>query len=311
MPPDLSEQAEEYMRRVAADRPPLDLPLGDDNRGKRQTAWDKWWKDNGAKVALVDRYPPAGYARYLGYTLLVQPNNGQIVELGPDLKERWKMTGLLNPQDVQALPGDRFLVSEFQGQRVTERDSSGKVLWTKSVSNPTGQGPQEAQRLTNGNTLIVCRNMILEVSRDGKEVYKIDRPNNDILTARKVRNGEIVLISSLGTVSRIDQTGKELKSFRMPAQVWTLGNEVLSNGNVLLSVTQLNKVSEFDPDGKEVWSSGAMFQPMAASRAPNGNTWIVGQQFPYRMVEVDKSNKQIEGHEVQFQNIYTMRVRRR
>jgi HEAT repeat protein len=311
MPPEQSEQAEEYMRRVAAERPPLDLPAGDDNRGKRKAAWETWWKANSAKVALVDRYPPTGYTRYLGYTLLVQPNNNQIVELGPDMKERWKMTGLLNPQDVQALPGDRFLVAEFGGQRVTERNLKGDVLWSKTVANPLNQGPQEAQRLGNGNTLIVCRNLILEVSRDGKEVYKIDRPNNDVLTAHKVRNGEIVIVSALGTVQRIDQTGKELKSFRTPMQTWTFGNEVLPNGNILIAFAQMNKVSEFDPDGKEVWSSTAVANPMAASRSPSGNTWIVTQQFPNQMVEVDKNNKQIEGHNVQLQNNYTPRVRRR
>ena len=69
----------------------------------------------------------------------------------------------------------------------------------------TGPGgifyPQGAQRLPNGNTFIVCRNQLSECTRDGKDVYVIPRPNNDILTAAKLRNNEIVVVSALGTVS--------------------------------------------------------------------------------------------------------------
>jgi HEAT repeat protein len=306
MPGEASGHAEEYMLRVAAERPPLNLPVGDDARTKRQQMWADWWKENGKKVALVDRYPSAGVQRYFGYTLLVQTGGNAIVELGPDLKERWKMDGLANPQDVQPLPSNRFLVTEYQGQRVTERDPKGNVKWTKSVVN---NFPTQAQRLANGNTFIVCRNQLMEVDRSGKDVYPvINRPNSDILTAQKMRNGEIVMISSLGTVIRLDTAGKELKNYRLPQQTWTVGNEILPNGNALVVLTQMNKVVEFDPEGKQVWESAQIVQPMAASRSPNGNTWIVSQQWPNKMVEVDRSNKQV--NELQLP-VYTMRVRRR
>jgi hypothetical protein len=300
-----SAEAEDYLRRLAGEAALPEMPAGDDNRAKRRDQWAAWWKDNAAKVALVDRYPPAGGQRFLGYTLLVQPGNNQIVELGADLKERWKLTNLLNPQDVQPLPGDRFLVTEGNGNRITERNLKNEVLWSKTVPNV----PMQAQRLANGNTFIVCRNQVLEVRRDGSEVYTISRPNNDVLTAQKMRNGEIVAISSLGTVERLDTAGKVLKSFRTQMNTWTVSNEVLPNGNVLVAfAAPLNKVVEYDPEGKSVWESSAVLNPMAASRAPNGNTWIVSQQFPNKMVEVDKNNKQL--NELQLP-IYTMRVRRR
>jgi HEAT repeat protein len=308
LPADQSGQAEDYLLRMAAGHGPTNLPVGDgDARVKRRDEWAGWWKDNGERVSLVDRYAASAVQRYLGYTLLVQPNNSQIVELGPDGKERLHLTGLASPQDAVGLPGDRYLVSEFGAQRVSERNAKGDMLWQKSTPNAN---PQQAQRLPNGNTFIVCRNQILECTRDGKDVYVISRPN-DVLTAAKLRNNEIVVISAQQTVTRLDSSGKELKSFRLPLNqnVWTLANDIMPNGHVLIAFqAPMNKVVEYDADGKEVWSSTAVMNPMGAARSPNGNTLIVSQQFPNRIVEVDKNNKQI--NEIS-QQIYTMRVHKR
>ena len=260
-------------------------------------------------MALVDRYVASSAPRYLGYTLLIQPNNNQIVELGPDGKERLHISGLMNPQDAVALGGDRFLVTEFGAQRVTERNvKNDKPLWTKSLP---GFNPQNAQRLPNGNTFIVCRNQISECTRDGKDVYVIARPNNDILSAAKLRNNEIVVVSALGLVQRLDVKGNEVKSFRMNQQTWTLGNDVLPNGNVLITYQNpFNRVAEFDPTGQEVWSSSAAINPIASARSPNGNTLIVSQQWPNHMIEVDKNNKQVNDWTLPV-NTTTNRVRRR
>ena len=135
---------------------------------------------------------------------------------------------------------------------------------------------------------------MLECTRDGKDVYTIGRPNNDVLTAQKLRNNEIVVISSQGMVQRLDKDGKELKSFRMAQNTWMVGNDVLPNGNVVIAFqAPMNKVVEYDADGKAVWESSAVMNPMAAARSPNGNTLIVSQQWPNKIVEVDKSNKQV------------------
>lgn len=302
---DVSDQAEEYLQRLAADHGPLELPVGEGARATRRDRWAAWWKDNGERVALVDRFAPASFQRYLGYTLLVQPGNQQVIELGADNKERCQLTGLANPLDAEALPGDRYLVTEANAQRVTERDSKNKVLWTKSLP---GFNPVSAHRLSNGNTFIVCRNHIVECTHDGKEIYSISRPMNDVLTAQKLRNNEIVIISSQAVVQRIDRTGRVLKSF--PIQnTWMVGNDILPNGHVLIAFQPpANKVVEYDAEGKPVWESSAVMNPMAAARSPNGNTLITSQQWPNKIVEVDKSNKQVA--EITL-TTYTVRVRRR
>jgi HEAT repeat protein len=302
---DVSIMAEDYLLRTAAEHGPADLPAGDAARGKRRDLWAAWWKANGERVTLVERYAPVGFQRYLGYTLLIQPNNSDVVELGADNKERLKLNGLRNPWDVQALPGERYLIAEFNGQSVTERDAKGEVKWEKRIPN---RNPTSAQRLPNGNTFIVCQNQISECTRGGKDVYTIARPNSDILSARKLRNNEIVVISNQGKVLRLDATGKELKVFNVP-NVWSMGNDILPNGNVLIAVqAPMNKVMEYDADGKVVWECGAVMNPIATTRSPNGNTLIVSQQWPNKLVEVDKSGKQVSDLTLQGQ---TMRVRRR
>ncbi|HVS39601.1 MAG TPA: HEAT repeat domain-containing protein [Gemmataceae bacterium] len=314
--PEQAGLAEDYLLRTAGDRAPADLPTGDAARDKRSALWAAWWKENGERVALADRYASSSGSRYLGYTLLVQGNaNNQIVELAPDGKtERVRITGLSNPQDAVALSSDHYLIAEYGAQRVTERNAKGEILWSKSLPPaPNGQVcfPQGVQRLANGNTFIVCRNQIVECSRDGRDVHVIQRPNNDILTAAKLRNNEIVLVSALGMVERMDATGAPLKSFRMPQQTWTLGNDILPNGNVLVVFQNpMNQVVEYDGDGKQVWSSNAAINPIAAARSPSGTTLIVSQQWPNHMIEVDKNGRTVNDWTLP-QNTQTNRVHRR
>ena len=112
-------------------------------------------------------------------------------------------------------------------------------------------------------------------------------------------------------VERLDVTGKQLKSFRLPQQTWTLGNDVLPNGNALVTLqAPFNKIAEFDADGKEVWSTTSAINPIAAARSPNGNTLIVSQTWPNKLVEVDKNNKVVNDWNLPM-NTTTNRVRRR
>jgi HEAT repeat protein len=276
--------AEEHLGRLAGDRGP-DLPPGQGNRPRRREAWAAWWKANAARVELSALRSDAGQG-YRGYTLLVQPQNNQVQELDTSGKVRWSLTGLMVPQDAEALPGGRVLVAEFQGQRVTERNLKGEVLWQKNVPS----FPLSVQRLSNGHTFIVCRNLLLEVDRSGREVLSLSRPN-DIMTARKLRDGQIVCISSHRTCFRLDHAGKEIKTFPLQAVVVNQ-NEVLPDGHILVPLTWNNKVIEYDAAGRLVWEV-TVTQPMTAARLPNGNTLIAVQQWPAKVVEVDRSGKQV------------------
>jgi|GEM_PF-332197 HEAT repeat protein len=285
-----AEPAEEYLQRLAGDHAPTNLPSGDDNssRKKRQQAWAAWWKANGAHVRLVERYPPAGTERYLGHVLLVFTNNGEVVELDRDRKERWKLTGLSNPRDAEVVSNDRILVAEQGAQRVTERNRKGDIIWEKKIQ---GAFPIGVQRLRNGHTFIVCQNKLIEVDRGGHEVFSISRPH-DVIAARRMRDGQIILISSQRQCIRMDANGKQIKSF--PLQwVWHgAGVDILPNGHIIIPGFWMNKVLEYDADGKTVLDLNAN-QPYAATRLKNGNLLMAPQQWPSELIETDAAGKQL------------------
>jgi len=301
VPVEQSGPAEDYLLKLARDGAPKEMPEGDEGRKKRSEMWQAWWKANESKVVMVDRFTPTTRERYLGYTVTVQANNNQIVEFGTDGKVRWTLTGLLNPWDAQVLPGNKVLVAEYNGQRVTERDLKGNILWQKQVAS----WPMSAERLRNGNTFIVCRNLLVEVDRSGKEVMKLDRPH-DVMSARKLPSGQIVIITNNRQVVRMDRAGKELKTYTVP-NIFYNTNEILDNGHVITPMGWMNQVVEYDAEGKEV-NRFTVNQPNHACRLPNGNTVVASQNFPYKVFELDKKGKQVG--ELTTTN-YAFRVRRR
>jgi len=301
-PVDWVGPAEEYLVKLGRDAGPKELPEGDENRKKRAAAWSKWWDDSKGKVDMVDRHAPTTRVPYLGHTILIQANNGQIQELDKDQKVRWTMTGLLQPWDCVPLPGGKYLISEYNGQRVTERDKDGKVYWEKKIPS----WPISAERLRNGRTFITCRNLLLEVDKSGKELWKHERPH-DIYSARRLPGGDVVIVTQNRQVIRLDRNGKEKSTYMVPL-VTSHQNEILDNGNVLMPLNWQNKVVEYDPKGKEVWSSGTVMQPSHAMRLPNGNTLIASQNWPNKVVEVKKDGKQVNELTT---NTYVFRARRR
>ena len=305
LPTGQSAPAEEYLYRVAQDQAPTDLPPGDkgDNRKKRQTAWEKWWKANGDRVVLVDRYPPNAVERYHGYILLVMPQNGVVTELGADRKPRWELKGLRWPRDAIVLGPDRILVAEYNGNCITERNLRGEILWQKQLP---GCYPVAVQRLRNGHTFITCQNKLVEIDRGGREVLSIDRPQNDTVMARKMRDGQIILVSQNSACVRLDATGKELKQF--PVQMaWHNGIDILANGHVIIPAIWMNRVIEYDQEGKSVWEVNSM-QPMAACRLPSGNTLVGNQMWPSKVLELDATGKQVS--EISSSNhVYRIRTR--
>jgi HEAT repeat protein len=284
MPRDQAYEVETYLRSLKGARLPI-VPLGVDEAGRRKCreTWDAWWQAQSARVELAALARPVGIQRYLGYVLLVMPDSGQIMELGADHKPRWQQQGLQNPNDAQALPGDRFIVAESNASRVSERNQKNEIIWEKQVNWPMG-----CQRLPNGNTFITTRNQLLEVDRNGKEVHSINRNFNDVLVAQKLRDGHIVCLTQNGMCLKLDATGKEVKSFRV-GQTFNSTLDVLSNGNILIPQMWMNKVIEYDSDGKQVWET-TIQQPSAAFRLSNGNT-LVSTQWPTKVVEMDRTGK--------------------
>jgi hypothetical protein len=298
-----SAQAEDYLLKLAGDKPPKNLPDGDDERKKRGKLWGEWYEANKKQLVMVDIREQR--ERYMGFTVMCMPNNGQVVEWDKNKKERWKITGLSNPWDAQVIGNNRVLIAEYNGMRVTERDFKGKILWQKQMQN---YYPVSAERLKNGNTFVVCNNLLVEYNKAGKEVWRMDRQQYDVRSARKLPNGEIVLLTSNRNLIRYDAKGKEKKNATIPTYPQYNQNEILNNGNILVPQGwNGNAVYEYDMNGKEVGKITSVPTPMHASRLPNGNTLVISQNN-YQLYEVDKKGKQVGTWQT---NTYVFRARRR
>ncbi len=189
------------------------------------------------------------------------------------------------PLCAQVLPGERVLIAEQNLNRVTERDLTGKILWERQINQPF-----QVQRLRNGNTFIAGRNNLLELDRDGKEVLNQPRFNETILAALKLRDGHIAFVSYQGQYVRLDASGKELKKVHIPfINNGNLWGEVLPNDHVLISMGGVNKVTEYDGDGKVVWEANVTF-PGIPTRLSNGHTLVPSQNNTH-LVELDRTGK--------------------
>jgi hypothetical protein len=277
--------AEDLLFRLAGDQAP-DAASGNTEAARRKCrdAWTRWWAEHGAKVDLarLDAVP-----RQLGYTLILLLDAGRVLELDAKGNTRWQVDGLQFPLDIQLLANEHVVAAEHGGNRVTERDPKGKIIWEKAIINPL-----VAQRLPNGNTFIATANRLLEVDRTGKELFSYPPPGGEkVMKAQKLRNGDIACVLSGTRFVRLDPTGKELASFSV--NVHTSGGriEVLPNGNVLVPEYGNNRVVEYDRAGNALWEA-AISEPIAAVRLANGNT-LVTSMNEHRAVEMDRSGKEV------------------
>jgi HEAT repeat protein len=301
LPGEQALAAEDYLYRLARDNPPKDLP-NDDKKKERSAAWQKWWDDNQKTISLPDKFSPEVRARYIGNVLLIQANNNQIVEYDKNNKAVLTMTGLLNPWDAHWVGNNKLLVAEYNGQRVTERDKDGKILWEMKLDFY----PMQAERLRNGDTFIVGQNKIVQVNRAKRVVMTINRNQHDVRTARRLPNGTIMMLTSRNQYIKMDRTGKELKTVQIP-NVYYYQNEILDNGNVLVPLGWNNQIKEYNPDGKEIMTITSE-QPLHTVRLPNKHLLVASQNWPYKFLETDKDGKKIREHVT---NTYVFRIRGR
>jgi HEAT repeat protein len=287
-------QIEDFLFRLAEGNSPPTVILTNEERIRRQCRdeWAAWWGKHGQETDVARALKARAQN---GYTTIVLLDRGEILEVDAKKQIRWKIDNVVFPLDVQYLPGDRVLVAEYHMNRVTERDLKGRVVWQKQIAMP-----QMAQRLPNGNTFICSDTRMVEVDRDGKEVFTHPTENGDrIMKAVKLTNGQIVALIGDGgllndpRVVRLDAHGKELQSFTVRMRTRLFGGrlDVLPNGRILVPHHLENKVIEYDPSGKVVWEVSVDL-PIVATRLPNGNT-LVTSMGQNRAVEYNRAGAEV------------------
>jgi hypothetical protein len=277
---------EDMLFRLAGEKSPMLAGSDEVSRKNYRKAWEAWWKEQGGKIDLSVLEESA---RFFGHTTVVLLDLNQVLDLNAGNRVRWKIDNLEQVLDVQRLPNERVLLAEYKGNRVTERNSKGEILWQKKVMEPL-----TAQRLANGNTFIANRFGIEELDRTGKVVFSYNRPaGEEIMRARKLPGGDILLITQLGVTRfvRLDRFGKEIKSFGV--EVATSGGRIdlTPAGNVLIPELHNQRVVERDMDGKLIREL-SVEQPITAAVLPNGHV-LVTSMTQKRAFELDRAGKEV------------------
>jgi hypothetical protein len=292
LPPSLAWSAQEVLLRLPDDDAPLPVLGGSTAPSRVASEWARWWKAQPAKLDVAGRLGPRAALDHLllSFAGATGLNNSKVVELDAAKKPLWTIDGLRYPVDVQLVGKNRVLIAEYLGRRVTERDLKGNVLWEKAVPMPVA-----CQRLPTGETFIACRQQLLVVDRQGKEVSSYYHGGTAILAAQRLRDGHTVIGCAGGTCHILDPDGREQKNFRI-GQLYTLGAnlEVLPTGRILVPLFNDNLVAEFDLDGNRLWQANVQ-RPTSAVRLASGNTLVVSQ-LQNRVVEIDPDGKEIWSH---------------
>jgi hypothetical protein len=276
-------QVEEVLFRLAGETiPELPAPEAPNQRGKRREAWSSWWTKNGARVDLER----LSGETVLGYTLAVTFHGSgvRVSEFGRDGKVLWAINGLDNAVDACMVGGNRVLIAEYGTARVTERTLDNKIVWEKKgIGNAI-----LCQRLVNGHTFIVSSRGIVEVDRDGREVFT---RAGGLRAAHKYRDGRIGMVTASGEYLRLDRTGKIEKQFPTGIQINnTLGGiDFLPDGGLL--VGRPDRVVQLDAEGKEVWMV-KVNRPYGPTRLANGNT-LVACTASKEFLEFDRNGRTV------------------
>jgi outer membrane protein assembly factor BamB len=164
----------------------------------------------------------------------------------------------------------------------------GKIVW--SYINPLKGELGDCSMLSNGNIVFSRQFGASEITPDKKIVWNYDGPAGvEIHTAWPVDEERVLIMQNgnpakLAIIRKNDNTvEKELVlETRVPASPHGQFRHIrmTPEGTFLVAHMDLGKVVEYDPNGKEIWSTPAP-SAWAAVRLKNGNTLISGNQRGY------------------------------
>ena len=190
-----------------------------------------------------------------------------------------------------ALPGKGLAEHDFlyAGESKNRRAfivRKGQIVW--SYEDPAGRGEiSDAVLLSNGNLLLAHQFGVKLISPEKKELWKLEAPPGaEIHTAVPigldhilyVQNGDPALVKVVNIT-----TGKIRKEFPVPVRnpKGVHGQfrhaRITPAGTLLIAHMDLDKVCEYDADGKEVWSY-AVANPWGVTPLKNGNVLITSRR---------------------------------
>ena len=256
--------------------------------------WHAWWKEKGGAIDFAKLNIKQ---RVAGYTDILELDvnfggPGQLISLGHDMKERWRIPGVNYPTDARVTPNGHVFLVESSNNWVTERTIDGNLVNRRTI----GQQPVNVNLLPDGGQLIICRNSVYEFDKTGKQTQQYQRSTYDILAGQRLPNGDVLLLTNNGqqkaTGVRLDAKLKVTGKTYTFGQVYNL--QVMdSGGDEKVLICESNRVAEYDlKTGKQIWKHDCN-NPSSCQRLINGNTLIclVNQQPHGRVIEVDPSDE--------------------
>jgi hypothetical protein len=185
-------------------------------------------------------------------------------------------------QSASSLARHDFLYAGESHDRRIFIVKKGKVAW--SYDDPAGKGEiSDAVMLSNGDVLFTHQYGITEISPEKNVVWSYEAaPGTEVHTAVPIgrdrvlyiQNGDVAVARVVNKVT--NATEKEIKlPTKQPSS--THGQfrhaRLTSQGTLLVAHMDLNKVVEYDSDGKELWSFPAN-RPWGVTPLKNGNVLI-------------------------------------
>ena len=267
------------------------LPSNMPALGLSQPELQKEWAKRTADTSKISDALLTVSARNYGKTLVVLLDAGKVIMLDSSNNILWKIDGLQFPLDAQILTDETVLIAEHQGNKVTERNKKGEILWEKKID-----GPLAVQKLEDGSIFIASKSNVVFVDQKGKELSEFTPPNAEpIMKANIASNGDhcLVLSTLQGNAKfvRFDKNKKTVASYDIDVRTSGGKVDILPNGNSLITEVYGNRVIEFNNEGKEVWQFECE-QPVAAVRLPNGNT-LITSMTQMKALEIDPKGKEI------------------
>jgi len=162
----------------------------------------------------------------------------------------------------------------------------GQVVW--SYDDPAGRGEiSDAVLLSNGNLLLAHQYAVKLISPEKMVLWNLEAPpGTEIHTAMPIGHDHVLYVQN-GDPAMVKvvniKTGKTVKEFRVPVgnPKSTHGHfrhaRITPAGTLLIAHMDMNKVCEYDADGKEIWSY-AVANPWGATPLKNGNVLITSRR---------------------------------
>ena len=209
------------------------------------------------------------------------------VVLGVSGTLRAQTPGAAAPLSPAELPGRGLAQHDFlyAGESHDRRIfivRQGKIVW--SYDDPAGKGEiSDAVMLSNGNILFAHQYGVTEITPEKKVVWNYDAPaGHEVHTAAPIgkdhvlflQNGDPAVLRVVNVTTGVIEKEITLAT-KQPVSVHAQFRHarLTENGTVLVAHMDLNKVVEYDVEGKELWSFPAP-GAWGVSQLKNGNVLI-------------------------------------